>query len=92
MWRFSEDLSGKGEGMLGRGSSTSRQCSGHSLFPAAESREEVGDMNGLEVYISHSSYSDHVDSCPPVLKVELNESHVYSFNKYLVFILCQALS
>lgn len=24
----------------------------------SESREEVGDMNGLEVYISHGSYSD----------------------------------
>lgn len=50
-------------------------------------------MNGLEVYISHGSYSDRVDSCPPVLKVEvLNESHMHSFNKYLVPILCQALS
>lgn len=59
----------------------------------SESREEVGDMNGLEVYISHGSYSDRVDSCPPVLKVEeLNESHMHSFNKYLVPILCQALS
>lgn len=59
----------------------------------SESREEVGDMNGLDMSISHGSYSNSVDSCPPVLKVEeLSESQVHSFNKYLVPVLCQALS